>query len=663
MADKEQIKPRITPADWLCNENNYRFKVPVYQRLFAWDTPQFDRLLSDLQEWDNNKPYYFGIITVVKQKNEQGDTYILIDGQQRLTVIAILMGLFKDDKFCITPITNCLDYEARQNDRKALEKIWEIGNGWLGCGIKDELNKKMDENQIVNESMRSFIRHVWERKSEWKDIIDKQLFNRLKLLISCLPDNYEEELELQNEYFEKMNSAGKQLEPHEILKVQICKDENDFETWNIVEDFTKKYAPLKDQTPGTGTNKYETTIENIINKNLSEETKNKLKSLTDTQRASIEKWRPSLIDFPTFLLHVLKLHLHLQPKDTSRFNIDSHSLLKKFEGQDIIKNDESSGFVDLMCKYRKFLDEWVIHKDVDSCEQQDIDDENNSDVSRYSYWGSGEKSMEIKYISSNDIIVSKELKQIQMALSAVGDQKQEWIIDAFIWHTGKDISPKDLLCYHVRQLVSQFINKGKEYFIADKTEWPDDFMTYNNHIPRALFVCLDYFLWLLAKTENDQSERWKLLCKIYGEDFSEGTDTNVADARVAITSFVPKAHRSVEHFHPQTDEYSTNKKEWSEAIENISQSKKDMFGNLALISAGRNSEYGNYSVEEKSARINRLINQKNLESIKLYLMMKECNKKDEEWTPSLAHKHAQDMLEVLKWGIKHYNIDIDQIKF
>ena len=691
MADKE-IESRITPVDWLCNENKYRFRVPVYQRLFAWDTPQFDRLLSDLQDWDQNKPYYLGIITVVKQKHEHGDTYILIDGQQRLTVIAILMGIFKDDKFRMFPITNYLDYEARQNDRRALEKIWENGIGWLGCGTKDELIKKMDENQIVNDSMRSFIGHIWEKKSEWKKIIDKKIFNRLTLLISCLPENYEDGLELQNEYFEKMNSAGKQLEPHEILKVRICKREIDFEDWNLVEDFTKKYPKSLERSfqdkDGSNTNNQQSQQSEIASPEEGKNTNeyNKQPPLYSVKRiieayerrdsttiaknfpswdketseniSSVEKWRPSLIDFPMFLLHVLHV-----VNDKILLPSDSHSLLKKFEEHTFKNKKEFIEFIELMCKYRKFLDEWIIHKDVDSCEQKSKDDENNTDVSNYSYWS--EKGMEKKYILSKEDIVSKELKQIQIALSTVGEQKQEWMIDAFIWYrkNEKNISRETLLDYHVLQLVRQLANdvrmKADYMRIFSEDCWADECLTYK-HNSRALFVCLDYFLWLLANTDDETLK--KDLYKDVKDVFN--TIPSFQNDREAIVCFVPKAHKSVEHFHPQTEGDSQHETEWNEYINDNSnnQIKKDMFGNLALISAGRNSEYGNQTVAAKSERIEKLIQRKELESIKLYLMMQKCDKSEKNWTPDIAQCHSNEMLKVLKWGFKYYRRSAEEIE-
>jgi len=619
---KQGDNMQITPYTWFNNSPKAKFKVPVYQRLFAWEKPQFDRLLSDLKQWSRTEPYYLGIITVVKKAVNNDYYYVLIDGQQRLTVIAILAGIFGWGQ-PNSSVISYLDYEARPNDRLALDLIWKSGPSFLGCNNIDELNKKLAESNIASDSMCLFIKHIYENKNDWQQVI-KELCSNLTLLISCLPKDYD--LKLQNEYFEKMNSAGKQLEPHEILKIQICKKESDFENWNNVEDFTKRFQKVNDiETDGQPEESW--SFGQILKGRrdvkapkiyLKRDNENEEKCIeyrvtnNELDRTSLEKWRPSLIDFPMLLLHILWL------KDKTPIPEESYALLKTFLYKD------TQGFVSTMCDYRAFLDKWVIHKSTDS-----FLDESEQDTSDYSYWN--DDNYEIKTISNN-----QELKQVQMAFCAFGRKRQEWLLDVF---TGvNDRNDKTLLKF----LISLLLKKAdfKSNILTDSNKlWPDEYLTYKNNI-HAQFICLDYFLWLLANTDNEP-----LRDTIFGNEIPE-----------AIIHFIPKANRSVEHFHPQTDVNSQNTQLWNQNITNTTQQMRDMFGNLALISPGRNSEYGNQSIAGKSERIELLIQRKELESIKLYLMMKKCDKQESKWTPDLAHEHANDMLMVLKWGMKFYDI-------
>jgi hypothetical protein len=89
---------------------DYAFSIPAYQRPYSWGTDQAKTLLSDLvaasagfnvgMNVNSVTPYFLGSIVVIKQENQpQAD---VVDGQQRLTTLALLLSalrtLFTDDK-------------------------------------------------------------------------------------------------------------------------------------------------------------------------------------------------------------------------------------------------------------------------------------------------------------------------------------------------------------------------------------------------------------------------------------------------------------------------------------------------------------------------------------------------------------------------------------
>ena len=662
MSDANEKK--ITPINWL-DDSRWKFTVPIYQRLFTWEEEQFDRLLADLKEWNKTGPYYLGIITVV----QKGDQYVLIDGQQRLTVIAILAGMFGWCKG--KSPEEYLNYEARSADREALKKIWENGSKWLDKN-EHELNRILAEAGIASESMRKLICHIVKYKEYWNKARGGQngltmrdhdgskqdsLKEKLTLLVSVLPEEYSSQINLQNEYFEKMNSAGKQLEPHEILKVRLCKRPGQFAIWNAVEDFTKPY----DENSNDGKNEccielqdivtlQETGGEIVINKESETEKKVSI-SIRQADgnghpKTSIEKWRPSLIDFPMFLLHVLKI---VNVSDEFTVPSDSHNLLRFFDKSKL----DTEKFCDTMSRYRLFLDNWVIHREV-------ADDEDDND-SKYSFWvrdTEGERK-ELQYLKKpEEMLVVKKIKQLQLILFALGGQNQEWLYEAYKAYNAdasknvvKDLMPWSDLGGWYEWLRNKVIKSaGFEVDSNDNGEWNDGYLTYGNVRP-AHFMCLDYFLWELANLSEDAgSDNKELQERVFGEKIPE-----------AVKNFIPRAHRSVEHFHPQTDDYSRHrgvtadndekKQGWGGSIEKEQTSIKNIFGNLALISAGRNSEYSNYSVAEKSERIDKRVKERRLESIKLYLMKESCHGNEVDWLPDTAREHAKLMLEVIKWGL------------
>lgn len=71
-----------------------RFRIPLYQRPYAWEEKQIDQLLLDLKtSFDTNPkaPYYIGILSVGSSYSGNS-VYDLLDGQQRITTL-ILIGL------------------------------------------------------------------------------------------------------------------------------------------------------------------------------------------------------------------------------------------------------------------------------------------------------------------------------------------------------------------------------------------------------------------------------------------------------------------------------------------------------------------------------------------------------------------------------------------
>jgi hypothetical protein len=89
---------------------DYAFSIPAYQRPYSWGTDQANTLLSDLlaasadftvgMDVNHVTPYFLGSIVVIKQENQSRAE--VIDGQQRLTTLALLISalrtLFTDIK-------------------------------------------------------------------------------------------------------------------------------------------------------------------------------------------------------------------------------------------------------------------------------------------------------------------------------------------------------------------------------------------------------------------------------------------------------------------------------------------------------------------------------------------------------------------------------------
>lgn len=84
--------------------NDFVFKIPYYQRPYAWTTTESRELLEDLFESMNLKggshdelsPYFLGSIVLIKEDDISKPNAQVVDGQQRLATITILLSVLRD---------------------------------------------------------------------------------------------------------------------------------------------------------------------------------------------------------------------------------------------------------------------------------------------------------------------------------------------------------------------------------------------------------------------------------------------------------------------------------------------------------------------------------------------------------------------------------------
>ena len=225
------------------------FNIPIYQRLFTWGEEQIGLLLDDLlykaMTTSPGKNHYIGVLTTTKNPNRLD----LVDGQQRFTVMVlmgiVMMNYYKDWKNFLLSYdgTMRLDFSARPDDHEYLKSLIEAA-----CGSEytvDNLLKDNNDLNYENDTMKRgliFIRDYMNEIDSHQSIVlegiesdfnkntDKNLqesfsqyvFYHLSFFIQELPDDYT--ARMLNKHFESMNSTGRNLENHEILKVQLLKE-------------------------------------------------------------------------------------------------------------------------------------------------------------------------------------------------------------------------------------------------------------------------------------------------------------------------------------------------------------------------------------------------------------------------------------------------------
>ena len=128
-------------------DDRYLFKIPAYQRPYAWTTEHADELIKDLLQTLREapaEPYFLGSIILIKSEDLPDSD--VVDGQQRLTTLTMLL--------CVLREISTSDEYTREIDAF----IWQAGNKLKGT--QDEFRLSLRERD------RDFFRtHVQDR---WK---------------------------------------------------------------------------------------------------------------------------------------------------------------------------------------------------------------------------------------------------------------------------------------------------------------------------------------------------------------------------------------------------------------------------------------------------------------------------------------------------------------
>ncbi len=474
--------------------SDIKFSIPLYQRLFAWGDEQILLLLNDIRDHftknpDSDEPYYIGILTAIKEENGR---YSLLDGQQRFTVM-MLLGIclrqyYKGWREFTT--TDRLDLVARQQDREFISaKIHGEENGTY-------INRHMQQGiECINKFMDGV-----DNKQEFA----QSIYERLNFFISELPKTYQYKPESLNRYFELMNSAGRALKPHEILKVNLlrCSNNTDYHTqiWNTVSDMQRPIIKRYDEESiEKYRNRYHDAIKSRTLKDLKsgDETVSSLSifEIKAKEKVAGNNWSEdrddSIISFEQFLL--LVLHLTIQNEEAGYSDYRADKLLEIFERNKKIDIDK---FYDNLLYYRLLFDCYIIKR------------ANNSEQSKFS-------------ILAEDN--GKEVRQFQSMLS-VSTEYYKWLPALMRYIDSDEFSDAHLLA-KLKEIDNN--NNPRKDFSKN--------MIYGE-IDRYWFWRLDYYLWEEAILDQD--------------------------IEACVRDYVFRENRSVEHLHPQNQ---ANNEMWDES--------------------------------------------------------------------------------------------------
>lgn len=633
MAEELKTTERLTINNLL---NKDEYLIPLYQRNYAWRRDEIFQLLNDINQSTGN--YYLGTLVVSKKEiDEDKFQFEIIDGQQRHTTFSIVNAVFKNRGYLETVFRRNLYFEVRDKCEDVIDDI-----------LDKKLNFKDVSTLIPNDAgVRSIINAC--------KIVDEFLFEKLNnddVKIKVFAQRFYNDVlifraELPkgtdlNHYFEIMNNRGEQLEKHEILKAAFMKglEDNDqycFSTiWdacsnmnshvqlNLTEKngrkilFGETYLELnfkkfveKDAHIVTG-EENDKTVDGNKERNQGEDKKieDTLTNIISTYQVPLNYSQTqndnfvdkfiSIIDFPNFLLQVLKL-------DNEKVKLDDKFLLDDFGYKNGLLPD-SMLFVEKLLRYRLMFDRYIVKiEGVDNEWSWSLKKAMNED-----------NFYKTTFEDEND---RRKLRMIQTMFHVTfsANSYKNWMFDIM-----KFFKKSDSIEIESSALLNLLDCNAEEYFNKIKSE---DIFHAGLNTPRFVFNYLDYLLWIryYEKVRGDKNITME-------KDY---INLSIEKYKSIFNNFKFVQRTSIEHLYPQSRMNDLK------VINGVEKAKVlDSFGNLCLISASSNSSYNSDLPTQKKNDF-----KGRNESLKQLIMFANFN--GENWNTVEINKHHEEMEKLI----------------
>ena len=616
-------------------DTDSHYVIPRYQRAYAWEDKEIIQLIDDINDIESKETnYYIGSLVVSQVKGNE-NTYEVVDGQQRLTTLYLLLQYLVTVGTLKGKLGKTLSFDCRENSNYTLLHIERV------------INKSIEEEERFEQSIVNGVEAI--RQKFIKDDINVTDFtNRLQQVVIYqieVPKNTD-----LNRYFEIMNTRGEQLEQHDILKAQLMSyiknrpHEQEFfaRVWDACSDMTgyvqMHFSPSeRKKIFGENWNAYpednweeykdcfssaqETEKSVVLKKIIQQDFK--VDDIDGVLEDNSHVRFDSIIDFPHFLLHSLRVFVDLYVESTNellgellddkKLKVDFDSVINygKVDGKPIKKNceDFSILFIIHLLQTRYLFDKFIIKREY-------IGEDQEGKWSLKELLTTGKASNKKAYYANTPLNSKNERKKtyaprnkeclmIQSALrvSYTSPKVMHWITDLLLWLFDDDndirLLPEEGERLAAEAVNNNFLNK-QDYTLGVRT-------------PHIVFNFLDYLLWKKNKSNY--------------QDFDF------------------EFRNSVEHWYPQNPSDGSIEG-WDD---------KDRFGNLCIISRSINSKFSNLSPESKMKSYRKHVEKG---SLKLRLMGALVNGisrgGNEAWIDNLCEEHEIKMLYILQEAIEEY---------
>lgn len=667
MTDKKiPLEEKSIASLFAVNDEADRFvyEIPIYQRNYAWGKDEIEALVRDIYDAYTKAPskaYYIG--TLVSYDRENG-VFEVIDGQQRLTTIYLMLvelGI---------KCRNKLTYRARKKSDDTLKAIPDFN--------------VVEKDDGVASGYENVVTAIKEIANGKREAFKNYFLNQVHIIHYHVPKDID-----LNHYFEIMNSRGEQLEKHEIIKAKlmgILNEENDRKVFNCIWECCAGMGRYAQQNlrglkvtdifgddgnvflPENfdGIVKYYEGDGGIGSDRLSIATILKNNDTASKDESSDEfDYRDMflpIIDFPNFLLIVLKLVLVMEKKysDASDISLDDKELLKEFENAKL-NAEEVKKYAYYLLKTKFLLDNYVVHHQI----EEERKDSNPWCLKKFCKNGKTYTFQNVTDDESDQDHLVQILSMFEVSFAA--KQRKHYLVYVLRYLLEK--GQGDLRKYadylgklaevylHERYLNNNDIKKN-DYIILAATDIDNLTVSDNSDVkfsecygdgsdtekqkpPLFIFNYLDYKIWkLYYESARGKTDDQKTI-----QEFFEELGCKDFGLEVFNRFYFSTTRRSLEHYYPQ-----------SLAGENGGPDERQIncFGNYAMISSAANSSGSNWSPATKIDKYldqSEKINPIGVASLKFRIMMEICRDKQtsvkQPWGFDEIKAHQEKMLKIL----------------
>ena len=631
--------PKMYTIREILSTNEYI--IPMYQRNFEWEDKEILQLIDDILDFQTKAEgidsYYIGSLVVYYQKEK--NRYEVIDGQQRLTTLTLLATYLKSklSMDCAWYQTLNLTFECRESSTSTLIELFKVKSP---IDFFSQLPQDNSFNSNIVDGYRIIHKNLdikLKEKGVSTDDFAMNLFKYIKILKVEVPGHTD-----LNHYFEVMNNRGEQREKHEVLKARMLDAIKEDGTacsvlhnvWEATANMQKYiqtgfvpelrtavfstnwdgFEPIdfyelhgifknyehrkKDEAKKNNSNQLLQDIDNKMGIDDIINSPTKYISGSNKEAEGDDRFN-SVVNFPNFLLHVLRIHTRenvrlddkvlLEEFDVWLFGkADTESVKHRKDDSSTIENIKS--FIYCLLKVKYLFDSYIIKREY----QQETDGwelksykQSGSDNKLTSYYANSFSKEQ--YIQNNTLML---LASFHVSIPTMN--YKHWLNGALYWLYGqnnynKKIEGKEYLDY-LKCMANSFL--FDRYLTDEELSYYK--IIYSNHcIPKHKVrelnkECGEYKYLMYGYIKNNFVFNY-LDYLIWQDKFNKSDESNQA-----INQFEFSFRSSVEHFYSQNpDGYPPLDKD----------DGLDSFGNLCLITHSQNSSFSNKPPLEKLANI------------------------------------------------------------